>query len=115
MMRMLLLDVVPIPHSNIFRIMGENKPADEAVRYSHLVRKNLPVENDMPVFDIVLLGAGNDGHTSSIFPGQEHLLTSSEVYEATYSSSGQSRIALTGQPHYQCRKGYLPDYGKRKG
>lgn len=115
MMRMLLLDVVPIPHSNIFRIMGENKPADEAVRYSHLVRKNLPVENDMPVFDFVLLGAGNDGHTSSIFPGQEHLLTSSEVYEATYNpNSGQSRIALTGQPIINAEKVIFLIMGKEK-
>ena len=95
--------------------MGGNKPAVEAVRYSHLVRKNLPVENDMPVFDIVLLGAGNDGHTSSIFPGQEHLLTSSEVYEATYNpNSGQSRIALTGQPIINAEKVIFLIMGKEK-
>jgi 6-phosphogluconolactonase len=73
------------------------------------------VENDMPVFDSVLLGAGNDGHTSSIFPVQEHLLTSSEVYEATYNpNSGQSRIALTGQPIINAEKVIFLIMGKEK-
>jgi 6-phosphogluconolactonase len=62
-----------------------------------------------------LLGAGNDGHTSSIFPGQEHLLTSSEVYEATYNpNSGQSRIALTGQPIINAEKVIFLIMGKEK-
>jgi 6-phosphogluconolactonase len=99
MMRMLLLDVAPIPEANIFRIMGENKPKEEAARYSALVKEYVQPQGSFPAFDIVLLGAGNDGHTSSIFPGQEHLLISPEIYEATYNpNTGQNRIALTGQP-----------------
>ena len=80
MMRNLLLGIAPIPYENVFRIRGEAKPVKEAVRYSELVKQQLPYRLGWPEFDIVLLGAGDDGHTSSIFPGQENLLTSTSSY-----------------------------------
>ncbi|MDR2921411.1 MAG: 6-phosphogluconolactonase [Tannerella sp.] len=99
MMHSLLLNHVPVPNGQIFPIQGENEPVAEALRYSELVRKGVSLANDLPVFDLVLLGAGTDGHTSSIFPGQEYLLTSSQVYAPSeHPVSRQKRIALTGQP-----------------
>ncbi len=114
-MKMLLLDVVSIPESNIFRIMGENKPKEEAVRYSQLVKQHVPMQGQYPVFDVVLLGAGNDGHTSSIFQGQEHLLISPDIYEVSYNiHNGQSRIALTGQPIVNAERVIFFITGKEK-
>lgn len=105
MVRSLLLGVVPIPFKQIFAIKGDNDPETEARRYSELVKRELPLDGDFPVFDIVLLGAGADGHTSSIFPGQEALLSSPVAYEATYNpSNGQRRIALTGSGILAARK-----------
>ncbi len=99
LMRLLMLNVAPIPYENVFRIMGENDPEQEALRYSKLVEEHVPQVDNWPRFDIVLLGAGSDGHTSSIFPGQEYLLTSKKTYERSYNPhNGQKRIALTGQP-----------------
>jgi len=98
-MRSLLLNHVPVLTTQVFPIQGQNNPEAEAIRYSELVTKNLPDLNNLPIFDLVLLGAGNDGHTSSIFPGQESLLTDSHIYKPSIQpSSGQKRIALTGQP-----------------
>jgi len=57
-----------IPAQNIFRMKGEDFPEDEAERYSKLLWKELPVRNGFPVFDIILLGMGDDGHTASISP-----------------------------------------------
>lgn len=97
MLRTLLLSVVPIPFNHVFAIRGDEKPEAEAGRYSEWVEDQLPLQAGLPVFDIVLLGAGTDGHTSSIFPGQEALLASGVPYEATYNpSNGQRRIAMTG-------------------
>lgn len=95
----LLLGLVPIPARNVFRIRGEAPPLEEAERYSALVEEQLPRQDGYPVFDVVILGAGDDGHTSSIFPGQEDLLSSDKIYVVSHHPvSGQTRIALTGRP-----------------
>jgi 6-phosphogluconolactonase len=92
-----LLDKTDIPENNIFRIRGENNPQQEAKRYSSLLQKNLPCLNDIPVFDLVILGLGEDGHTASIFPGQMDLLNSVDVCAvAEHPLSKQKRITLTG-------------------
>lgn len=94
-----LLSKVPVDSSRIFRIKGEDNPETEARRYSDLVGEQLGREDGFPAFDIVLLGAGDDGHTSSVFPGQEHLLTTASPYAVSvHPTSGQRRVALTGQP-----------------
>lgn len=99
MTRRYLLDRVPLTPEQIFRIAGENDPQAEAVRYAQLVKEHVPLEGNMPVFNLVLLGAGSDGHTSSIFPDQAELLTTQQVYAvAHHPGTLQQRIALTGQP-----------------
>lgn len=86
-----------IPVENIFRMKGEDIPDIEATRYAELLHRNLPAHEGIPVFDLILLGMGNDGHTASIFPDQMHLLTTRKtVAVATHPVSGQKRITLTG-------------------
>ena len=115
MMRNLLLGIAPIPYENVFRIRGEAKPVKEAVRYSELVKQQLPYRLGWPEFDIVLLGAGDDGHTSSIFPGQENLLTSTSSYVVSiHPCNGQQRIAMTGYPILNARHVIFLITGKNK-
>ena len=88
----LFLDKVKIPHMQIHRIMGEANPQHEAQRYSELVKKNLPDNDGYPQFDMLILGMGTDGHTSSVFPGQNDLLTSPQPYAASINPyNGQRR------------------------
>lgn len=74
-----LLENVPIPEANIYRIKGE-LPANEAAEdYQHRIsiffnsHPALPWSEtrsgEVPAFDLVLLGMGSDGHTASLFPG----------------------------------------------
>jgi 6-phosphogluconolactonase len=44
-----------------------------AARYAARVRENLPDDDGWPVFDLVLLGVGPDGHILSVFPGSAAL------------------------------------------
>lgn len=104
-MRRLLLTKVEMPVEYVYPINGVNRPKEEAKRYSSLVCRTVPVEEELPVFDAVLLGAGTDGHTSSIFPGQEYLLTSFHPYEVSVNPyNKQKRIAMTGRLLFAARR-----------
>lgn len=94
----LLFSKIPISPGNIHQIKGEAEPETEALSYSAQICKNLHSKNEWPVFDLIILGMGDDGHTASIFPNQLNLLNSENVCEvATHPVSGQKRITLTGK------------------
>lgn len=94
----LFLSKLPIPAQNIHRIHGEDDPEKEAERYSHELKMIIPEEDGFPVFDLIMLGMGDDGHTASIFPHQMELLESDAVCGvATHPISGQIRVTLTGK------------------
>ncbi|MGE4568443.1 MAG: 6-phosphogluconolactonase [Bacteroidales bacterium] len=97
--KQLLLDRVPLAPEQVFRIYGEAHPAEEANRYSAQAESFIPATNGVLRFDLVVAGLGTDGHTSSIFPGQEALLTCKSSYAVSeHPVSKQRRVALTGQP-----------------
>jgi len=93
-----LLSKIDIPEDNIHRIKGENAPEYEAKRYAEVLDETLPKENELPKFDMVILGMGDDGHTASIFPHEIELWNSKNHCEvASHPDSGQKRISITGQ------------------
>ncbi len=93
-----LLKHVALKEEQIHRIKGEASAQEEAERYTRLVEAKLNKEDGLPVFDVIILGLGDDGHTSSIFPSEMELLEAKIPYlPARNPYSGQQRIALTGQ------------------
>jgi len=94
----LLFSQISIPEENIHSIKGENNPQEEALSYSSQLQKNIPQSGNWPVFDLILLGMGDDGHTASIFPDQMQLLESDQICAvATHPVSGQKRVTITGK------------------
>lgn len=87
-----------LSENQIFRMHGENTPTNETERYAEVLKQNLILKNNLPAFDMILLGIGDDGHTASIFPNQLHLLTTDAwVAVGTHPLSEQKRITLTGK------------------
>ena len=102
MTKKLLLSKVEIPKENIHRIKGEANPEEEASRYSEEIKKSVLIEKELPRFNCILLGMGEDGHTASLFPGKQLNAVSQNicgVAEKTISKSHgeniQRRISLT--------------------
>lgn len=93
-----LLKNINIPELNIYRIHGENEPGAEAKRYSELVTRIIPLVNNIPRFDLILLGLGEDGHTVSIFPYNIQLFNSDKLFEISeHPVTKQKRITATGR------------------
>ncbi len=110
-----LISKVAIPPKNIHRIKGEDHPEDEAIRYSKLIADNLDSKNNWPVFDLITLGLGDDGHTASIFPNQMELLTDDRICKvAKHPVSGQKRVTLTGKVINNAVKVFFLVTGKNK-
>ncbi len=79
MARATLLDQIDIPFDHIHRIKGEMGATAATLEY----QSQLEVMFDgVPVFDLIHLGLGNDGHTASLFPGQTTLENPAWVLEA---------------------------------
>lgn len=92
-----LLDHINIPEGNIHRILGELAPKQAAKLYEKELALVSP-QSAMPVFDLVILGLGEDGHTASIFPHQMELWNSNKLcVVATHPDSGQQRVSLSGR------------------
>jgi 6-phosphogluconolactonase len=57
-----------VNQSSVYRIKGELPPEEAATDYEQTLRTLFPGTTTFPVFDLVLLGLGPDGHTASLFP-----------------------------------------------
>lgn len=92
-----LLDKVPgISKNNTYRIHGENESEEEALWYSKVLSVKLMQRQEVPSFEIVMLGLGDDGHTVSIFPHQMDLWDSKDTcVVAEHPESGMQRVSIS--------------------
>ncbi|MBI4687944.1 MAG: 6-phosphogluconolactonase [Nitrospirae bacterium] len=84
---------VPLPASGIHRIKGEKEPEDAAMEYEDEI-KGFFGKKALPVFDLIILGVGEDGHTASLFPDSTALKDTLRLAVPVYTDRG-NRVTLT--------------------
>ena len=94
MVKEVLIDAIRIPEDNIHRMHGEDDPNQAAMAYEEEILRFF--DNPEELFDLNLLGMGDDGHTASLFPGTKAVHEDERLVIAHHIDSLQmSRITLT--------------------
>lgn len=107
MARESLLDLVPVPAAQVFRIEGELAPDDAAARYHALLAA-------APPLDVVVLGMGDDGHVASWFADTPPFPDGALAVASTSPRPPHARVTLTDRAIGQARDVVLVVSGAAK-
>jgi 6-phosphogluconolactonase len=120
MVREALLEKIKIPQANIHPIPDTGTAEQAASAYEQTLRTYYgsdALSMSRPIFDVALMGLGEDGHTASLFPGSAALEeTRAWVISVVDPSVTQPRVTLT-YPVFACANAlaFLVEGSKKAG
>lgn len=108
-----LLNKVPVNENQIFPMYKEGiEPENYAKEYETQIRNVLGADG---IFDFILLGMGDDGHTASLFPGEKILQEKEKWVDAYYLKPQEMfRITLTEPIINKAENILIVTFGKSK-
>jgi 6-phosphogluconolactonase len=113
-----LLAHVPVPTGNVHHISTEGVgPEAAATTYERELKSFYGAQRLDParlLFDVVLLGLGEDGHTASLFPGDAALEERNRWVVAVVDAKSEPRITLTYPALQSCRHAAFLVEGEQK-
>ncbi len=100
-----LIEKIPISGDQIFPMPGHMNPEEASSEYqTKLETFFIKTANNYPVFDLILLGIGSDGHTASLFPGDPSAETRGKWVISTKGGNPDVfRLTLTFEIFNQAR------------
>ncbi len=117
MIKSTLLNRIRIPAGNVFPVpVEESTPQLAAERYEAEIKSFFGLRpGEFPVFDLISLGIGEDGHTASLFPGSPALDEKEHIVAAVHPGGGMhDRITLTLPVLNRAREVIFAVKGKEK-
>ena len=101
----------------VYKVETTLKSTEEGAKaYSQTIQKALSVKaGEIPIFDIVLLGIGEDGHTASLFPKSKTIhATGSICYAVQHPVNKGWRVTIGADTLFSAKKVFFIVKGESK-